>query len=99
MRLICIHVQEHSSEHSAVGQWLGWSMAAIYMGGRIPQIIWNGLNPLMFVSALIANVAYVARISSLIRHYILVRNTKFEEIKANMPWLLDVVVCVVLDFF
>ncbi|KAL2905655.1 putative vacuolar amino acid transporter YPQ3 [Bienertia sinuspersici] len=91
-------LSEHSSEHSALGQWLGWSMAAIYMGGRIPQIIWNikrgsveGLNPLMFLFALIANVAYVASI--------LVRNTEFEEIKANMPWLLDAVVCVVLDFF
>lgn len=63
-------LSEHGSEHSAVGQWLGWLMAAIYMGGRIPQIIWNikrgsveGLNPLMFIFALIANVAYVGRYS------------------------------------
>ncbi|XP_021718524.1 uncharacterized protein LOC110686220 isoform X2 [Chenopodium quinoa] len=91
-------LSEHASEHSAVGQWLGWLMAAIYMGGRIPQIVWNikrgsveGLNPLMFMFALIANVAYVASI--------LARHTEFEEIKANMPWLLDAVVCVVLDLF
>lgn len=32
-------------EHSAFGQWLGWFMAAIYMGGRIPQI-WLNVSPL-----------------------------------------------------
>ncbi|XP_057530248.1 probable vacuolar amino acid transporter YPQ3 isoform X1 [Amaranthus tricolor] len=93
-----LSMQEHSPQHSAVGQWLGWMMAAIYMGGRIPQILWNikrgsveGLNPLMFVFALIANVAYVASI--------LVRRPELEEIKANLPWLLDAIVCVVLDLF
>ncbi|KAE7999868.1 hypothetical protein FH972_004257 [Carpinus fangiana] len=80
------------------GQWLGWLMAAIYMGGRLPQIWLNikrgnveGLNPLMFVFALVANVTYVASI--------LIRSTEWEKIKANMPWLLDAVVCVVLDLF
>ncbi|XP_041002250.1 probable vacuolar amino acid transporter YPQ3 isoform X3 [Juglans microcarpa x Juglans regia] len=50
------------------GQWLGWLMAAIYMGGRLPQIWLNikrgsveGLNPLMFIFALVANATYVAR--------------------------------------
>ncbi|GAB2282523.1 hypothetical protein Dimus_017064 [Dionaea muscipula] len=91
-------LQEHDFEHSALGQWLGWLMAAIYMGGRIPQIVLNikrgsveGLNPLMFIFALVANVAYVASI--------LVRSVEWVKIKANMPWLLDAVVCVVLDFF
>ncbi|CAL0312768.1 unnamed protein product [Lupinus luteus] len=84
--------------HSTFGQSLGWLMAAIYMGGRIPQIWLNikrgsveGLNPLMFVFALIANVTYVGSI--------VVRTTEWESIKANMPWLLDAVVCVALDFF
>lgn len=27
--------------HSALGQWLGWLMAAIYTGGRLPQIWLN----------------------------------------------------------
>lgn len=27
--------------HSALGQWLGWLMAVIYMGGRLPQIWLN----------------------------------------------------------
>lgn len=91
-------LNEHGFEHNAVGQWLGWLMAAIYMGGRIPQIVLNikrgsveGLNPLMFVFALVANVTYVGSI--------LIRSTEWERIKANMPWLLDAVVCVVLDLF
>ncbi|XP_039012473.1 probable vacuolar amino acid transporter YPQ1 isoform X2 [Hibiscus syriacus] len=91
-------LQELRMEHSAFGQWLGWLMAAIYMGGRIPQIWLNikrgsveGLNPLMFIFALIANATYVASI--------LVRTSEWESIKANMPWLLDAVVCVALDLF
>ncbi|KAM5576268.1 putative vacuolar amino acid transporter YPQ2 [Rosa sericea] len=91
-------LQEHSVEHSVYGQWLGWLMAAIYMGGRLPQIWLNikrgsveGLNPLMFVFALVANVTYVASI--------LVRTIEWDNIKANMPWLLDAAVCVVLDLF
>mgnify|MGYP001206401947 FL=1 len=73
-------------------------MAAIYMGGRIPQIWLNikrgsveGLNPLMFILALIANVTYTGSI--------LFRSTEWVKIKANMPWLLDAVVCVGLDLF
>ncbi|KAG8641305.1 hypothetical protein MANES_13G135400v8 [Manihot esculenta] len=56
------------TEHSAFGQWLGWLMAAIYMSGRIPQIWLNikrgsveGLNPLMFIFAIVANLTYVLR--------------------------------------
>uniref|UniRef100_A0A6M2EBT7 Uncharacterized protein n=1 Tax=Populus davidiana TaxID=266767 RepID=A0A6M2EBT7_9ROSI len=85
-------------DHSAFGQWLGWLMAAIYMGGRIPQIWLNikrgsveGLNPLMFVFALVANLTYVLSI--------VVRTTEWDSIKPNMPWLLDAAVCVALDFF
>lgn len=32
-------------------------------------------------------------------HSILVRNTEWENIKANLPWLLDAAVCVALDLF
>lgn len=92
-------VQDLTEFHgNAFGQWLGWLMAAIYMGGRIPQIWLNikrgsveGLNPLMFIFALIANATYVGSI--------LMRSTELEKIKANMPWLLDAVVCVGLDLF
>ncbi|KAK7359954.1 hypothetical protein VNO77_01923 [Canavalia gladiata] len=90
-------LQEYE-KHSTFGQWLGWLMAAIYIGGRLPQIWLNikrgsveGLNPFMFVFALIANVTYVGSI--------LVRTTELESIKANMSWLLDAVFCVALDFF
>ncbi|RDX85682.1 Lysosomal amino acid transporter 1, partial [Mucuna pruriens] len=90
-------LQEYE-KHSTFGQWLGWLMAAIYIGGRIPQIWLNikrgsveGLNPFMFVFALVANVTYVGSI--------LVRTTELESIKANMPWLLDAVFCVALDLF
>lgn len=78
----------------------------------------EGLNPLMFIFALIANATYVARfdLSSqcspfLLLLYlklrfingcfnsILVRTTEWGNIKPNMPWLLDAVVCVALDLF
>ncbi|CAA7035807.1 unnamed protein product [Microthlaspi erraticum] len=91
-------LNERRVEHSALGQWLGWLMAAIYMGGRIPQIWLNikrgsveGLNPLMFIFALVANATYVGSI--------LVRTTEWENIKPNLPWLLDAIVCVALDLF
>ncbi|KAJ9562223.1 hypothetical protein OSB04_007383 [Centaurea solstitialis] len=92
-------LQEGGGGSGAVfGQWLGWMMAAIYMGGRIPQIVLNikrgsveGLNPLMFIFALVANATYVGSI--------LVRSTEWEKIKANLPWLLDAAACVALDTF
>ncbi|KAL2528412.1 PQ-loop repeat family protein/transmembrane family protein [Forsythia ovata] len=90
-------LQEQGTEN-VYGQWLGWLMTAIYMGGRLPQIWLNikrgsveGLNPLMFIFALLANATYVASI--------LVRSTAWSKIKANMPWLLDAAGCVGLDSF
>ena len=35
-----MYLQEHAT-HSGFGQFLGWLMAAIYMGGRLPQIWLN----------------------------------------------------------
>jgi uncharacterized protein with PQ loop repeat len=97
-RLLQGHDSHEFDEENALGEWLGWLMAAIYMGGRVPQIWLNikrgnveGLNPLMFILALIANATYTGSI--------LERSTEWEKIKANMPWLLDAVVCVVLDLF
>lgn len=91
-------LQEGGGSSTVYGQFLGWMMAAIYMGGRIPQIVLNikrgsveGLNPLMFIFALVANATYVGSI--------LVRSTEWSKIKANMPWLLDAAACVVLDTF
>ncbi|KAK6938767.1 PQ-loop repeat [Dillenia turbinata] len=91
------YMQELGSTN-VFGEWLGWLMAFIYMGARLPQIWLNikrgsveGLNPLMFIFALVANITYVGSI--------LVRSTEWEKIRANLPWLLDAIVCVGLDFF
>ncbi|KAJ0967690.1 hypothetical protein J5N97_024607 [Dioscorea zingiberensis] len=51
----------------------------------------SGLNPLMFIFALVANATYVGSI--------LARSIEWERIKANAPWLLDAIVCVLLDLF
>lgn len=50
-----------SMEHSVFGQWLGWLMAAIYMGGRLPQIWLNvsvkcPLNFTIFISSLFSYI-------------------------------------------
>ncbi|KAK8943923.1 hypothetical protein KSP40_PGU017982 [Platanthera guangdongensis] len=85
-------------ESNPYGIALGWVMAAIYMGGRLPQIYLNikrggveGLNPLMFMFAIIANATYVGSI--------LARSVEWEMIKGNAPWLLDAIICVLLDLF
>jgi len=84
-------------ENNNIGMWLGWAMAAIYMGGRLPQICMNvrrgnveGLNPLMFFFAFIGNVTYVASI--------LVNSVEWSKIEPNLPWLVDSGGCAVLDF-
>ncbi|EFJ14016.1 hypothetical protein SELMODRAFT_121256 [Selaginella moellendorffii] len=87
---------EDSGSHSRAGEMLGWGMAAIYMGGRVPQIwlnlrLFQGLNPMMFFCALMGNATYVGSI--------LVRSTDWTKLKPNMPWLVDAAVCVILDFF
>ncbi|CAE6186410.1 unnamed protein product [Arabidopsis arenosa] len=84
-------------ESSNIGMWLGWAMAAIYMGGRLPQICMNirrghveGLSPLMFFFAFVGNVTYVASI--------LVNSVEWSKIEPNLPWLVDSGGCAVLDF-
>lgn len=81
-----VHAQNMLQETgpNVYGMVLGWIMAAIYMSGRLPQIYLNikrgnveGLNPLMFIFALIANASYVASI--------LVRSVEWYMIKANAP--------------
>ncbi|KMZ59177.1 hypothetical protein ZOSMA_6G01080 [Zostera marina] len=90
--------EKEEEESNAIGLWLGWIMAVIYMGGRLPQIFLNikresveGVNPFMFLFALIANVTYVGSI--------LVRSVEWRRTKSNAPWLLDAIVCVLLDLF
>ncbi|XP_022767895.1 probable vacuolar amino acid transporter YPQ3 [Durio zibethinus] len=83
---------------SRVGTFLGWAMAAIYIGGRLPQICLNirrgnveGLNPFMFIFALVGNSTYVASI--------LVNSIDWLRIRPNLPWLVDAGGCVLLDTF
>ncbi|CAM6030848.1 unnamed protein product [Sphagnum balticum] len=85
-------------EISPLGEVFGWMMAVIYMGGRLPQILLNikrgtaeGLNPLMFMFALVGNITYVGSI--------LVRSMEWSQLKPNLPWLVDAGVCVLLDTF
>ncbi|KAH7854571.1 hypothetical protein Vadar_015476 [Vaccinium darrowii] len=83
---------------SRIGTLLGWGMAAIYMGGRLPQICLNirrghleGLSPFMFIFALVGNITYVASI--------LVKSLEWSKLSANLPWLVDAGGCAVLDTF
>ncbi|XP_022152069.1 uncharacterized protein LOC111019873 isoform X2 [Momordica charantia] len=92
-------LQNNGNEGSSgIGTYLGWAMAVIYMGGRLPQIFLNirrghveGLSPLMFIFALIGNSTYVASI--------LVSSTSWSKIRPNLPWLVDACGCVFLDTF
>ncbi|XP_076912335.1 vacuolar histidine transporter YPQ3-like [Bidens hawaiensis] len=88
----------NGTESLGIGTYLGWGMAAIYMGGRLPQIFLNirrgnvqGLNPLMFVFALIGNSTYVASI--------LVSSMEWSKIQPNLPWVVESSGCVMLDTF
>lgn len=81
---------------SEIGSFLGWAMAVIYMGGRLPQIYLNmqrghaeGLNPLMFTFALVGNTTYVGSI--------LVNSMDWARLRPNLPWLVDAGGCVLLD--
>ncbi|XP_014491005.1 seven transmembrane protein 1 [Vigna radiata var. radiata] len=85
------------SGNSSIGTFLGWAMTFVYLGGRLPQICLNikrghaeGLNPLMFMFAVLGNSTYVASI--------LVISLDWSKIKPNLPWLVDAGGCVLLDF-
>lgn len=91
-------VEKDSKGSTGIGMFLGWAMAAIYMGGRLPQIFLNikrgnveGLNPLMFIFAVVGNATYVASI--------LVSSLDWSKIRPNLPWLVDAGGCVLLDTF
>lgn len=93
---LLLHSQ--SNQINGIAAVLGWAMAVIYIGGRLPQIRLNvrrgnveGLNPLMFMFALFGNISYVASI--------LVSSLDWSKIGPNMPWLVDASGCVLLDTF
>ena len=79
-----------------VGQALGWSMAAIYLGGRVPQILLNrergsaeGLSASMFAWAVLGNLTYGSSI--------LARSTRWSRVRPNLPWLCDAALCLAMD--
>lgn len=80
-----------------LGPFLGWAMAGIYLAGRIPQVVHNakrgsveGLSPSMFALAIVGNSTYLASI--------LVRSLAWPFLRANLPWVADAGVCLLLDF-
>ncbi|XP_066306081.1 uncharacterized protein [Miscanthus floridulus] len=103
-RRLLLFVDDHGNSSlshgsgSEIGSFLGWAMAIIYMGGRLPQILLNmqrghaeGLNPLMFTFALVGNSTYVGSI--------LVHSMDWSKLRPNLPWLVDAGGCVLLDSF
>jgi len=79
-----------------LGPALGWTMTAIYLSGRVPQIVRNhargsveGLSVSMFVLAVVGNATYLGSI--------LARSTRWVTIAPNMPWIVDAGMCLVMD--
>uniref|UniRef100_A0A1D1XTN8 Putative membrane protein YOL092W n=1 Tax=Anthurium amnicola TaxID=1678845 RepID=A0A1D1XTN8_9ARAE len=98
MENLSVMSTDNNVASSGIGTFLGWAMATIYMGGRLPQICLNmkrgtveGLNPLMFGFAVVGNATYVASI--------LVSSLDWSRIRPNLPWLVDAGGCVLLDTF
>ncbi|URD95574.1 PQ-loop repeat family protein [Musa troglodytarum] len=128
MLLLSVALQEggiKSLEENPYGLLLGWVMAAIYMGGRLPQIYMNikrikssyvhvcthcqcnlcwkvSLSLSLFLSSSASPrqpLKEVFLLTIVFGCSILVRSIEWERIKANSPWLLDAIVCVLLDLF
>ena len=79
-----------------VGQALGWTMTAIYLGGRVPQILLNrkrgsveGLSVSMFALAVLGNLTYFSSI--------LARSAAWRRVRPNLPWLCDAALCLAMD--
>ncbi|PQQ03118.1 uncharacterized protein Pyn_40140 [Prunus yedoensis var. nudiflora] len=58
---------------------------------RVGRRLLQGLNPLMFVFAVLGNATYVASI--------IVNSLDWLEIRPNLPWLVDAGGCMLLDIF
>ena len=79
-----------------LGPALGWTMTAIYLSGRVPQIARNhargsveGLSVSMFALAVVGNATYLGSI--------LARSTRWVTIAPNMPWIVDAGMCLAMD--
>ena len=71
-------------------------MTAIYLSGRVPQIVRNhargsveGLSVSMFALAVVGNATYLGSI--------LARSTRWVTIAPNMPWIVDAGMCLAMD--
>jgi hypothetical protein len=71
-------------------------MTAIYLSGRVPQIMRNhtrgsveGLSVSMFVLAVVGNATYLGSI--------LARSLEWARIHPNLPWIVDAAMCLVMD--
>ncbi|GAB4834978.1 hypothetical protein Ancab_033245 [Ancistrocladus abbreviatus] len=91
-------IKTRDDGHGKIGTLLGWGMAAIYIGGRFPQIYLNirrgnveGLNPFMFLFALVGNATYIGSI--------LINSLEWSKIFPNLPWLVEAGGCALLDTF
>nr|CAD1829083.1 unnamed protein product [Ananas comosus var. bracteatus] len=100
---------QHSGESSGIGSFLGWAMAAIYMGGRLPQIFLNIRRGNVEVSsslscALLVNYwpqsamfTFALIGNATYVGSILVNSLDWNKIRPNLPWLVDAGGCVLLD--
>ena len=71
-------------------------MTAIYLGGRVPQILLNrkrgsveGLSVSMFALAVLGNLTYFSSI--------LARSAEWKRVRPNLPWLCDAALCLAMD--
>eukprot|EP00899_Mesostigma_viride_P025560 jgi/Mesvir1/6189/Mv00876-RA.1 len=87
-----------SDDVSQLGLLMGWAMTALYLSGRLPQIMHNlnrgsveGLSISMFLFAITGNGTYTLSI--------LVRSCEWTRIRPNLPWLVDSSMCLLMDFF
>lgn len=93
---VCVALQITVSEpHDTAGLILGWITTALYILGRIPQIVLNfkrksteGLSLLMYIFTMLANTIYAA---------ILLLYP--ESFFTNLPWITACFVNDILDLF
>jgi len=85
-------------DNTQLAEILGWCMALIYFSSRMPQILKNiergsvdGLSAPMFVLAILGNATYLGSI--------LFKFTDWVDIKPILPWIVDAIGCLLLDFF
>ncbi|KAL2633512.1 hypothetical protein R1flu_004991 [Riccia fluitans] len=83
---------------SSLGLILGWLMTCIYLTGRLPQILLNwsrdfviGVSMSTVIFAFLGNATYLGSI--------LVRGVGWHKLKFVLPWVVDIVFCLIMDFF